>query len=244
MFDVKILFSGFSGKMADCALGWGTWALIQDGQRNILLDTGNVGLRQNFDNILKRAGMARDDIDAVLLTHLHFDHACNVDLLPNATFVVTEQEWAFANDLTHRDVFIQESAIMPLRNGKVRFIKGDDEEVFPGVTAMLTPGHTPGSVSYILHQDDGQKWALAGDAAKNRGELRTRQVQMSLDPEATASSLEKIVATADRVLPGHDGWVTIQNGEVIPEGGNDKEILFAQGVTVNGGQENVVLHMD
>lgn len=114
----------------------------------------------------------------------------------------------------------------------------------PGITAMFTPGHTPGSCSYLLHQDSGEVWVLAGDAAKNRGELLTEEVQMSMDPPATQSSLRRIKAAGTRVLPGHDGWVTLKEGEVLAEGGNDKRLVFGQGITINGGNREMLLHMD
>lgn len=243
-FKVDILFGGFSGKMELCALGWGTWALIRDGKHNILLDTGGVGLRLNYGKILAQWGLTCQDIDLVLLTHLHFDHACNVDLLPNAEFVLAKAEWDHANNLEQRDLFIQESAIIPLRSAKKRFVMADDCEIIPGITTLLTPGHTPGSLSFVLHQDNGEKWVLAGDAAKNRGELETEDVQMSLDPAATSVSLKRIKATADKVLPGHDGWVTIEAGKIKPEGGNDVTIHFAQGITVDGGRTSITMHMD
>lgn len=243
-FEVKILFAGFSGKLPYCAHGWGTWALIRDGKHKILLDTGGVGLRLNFYRLLEEQGVKAEEVDYVLLTHMHFDHVCNMDLLPNATFVLSEKEWKHANDLQRRDLFIQESAILPMRNARRIFVTEEGQEVLPGITAMMTPGHTPGSVSYVLHQENGEKWVLAGDAAKNRGELRTRDVQMSLDPTASTASLEKIVNTADRILPGHDGWIRVENGELKPEGGNDVELVFAQGITVNGGQTSITIHMD
>ncbi len=243
-FKVDVLFSGFSGKLPFCYHGWGTWALVREGKYNILLDTGCVGLRLNYDKLLAEHGLTRSDIDIVLLTHLHFDHACNVDLLPNALFVLSEKEWEHANNLRRRDLFIQESAIIPLRNAKKRLITEDGEKIVPGLTTLLTPGHTPGSLSYVLHQDNGEKWVLAGDAAKNRGELRTEEVQMSLDPPSTAASLRKIKTAGNRVLPGHDGWITVRDGEIIPEGGNDVTLQFAQGITVNGGQTSVTIHMD
>ena len=76
-FEVTILFPGFSGKLPYCAHGWGTWALIRDGKHNILLDTGGVGLRLNFHRILEEQGVRAEDIDYVLLTHMHFDHVWN-----------------------------------------------------------------------------------------------------------------------------------------------------------------------
>ncbi|MCI8853783.1 MAG: MBL fold metallo-hydrolase [Lachnospiraceae bacterium] len=243
-FEVTILFPGFSGKLPYCAHGWGTWALIRDGKHNILLDTGGVGLRLNFHRILEEQGVRAEDIDYVLLTHMHFDHVCNMDLLPNAVFVLSQKEWEHANDMENRDLFIQESAILPMRNAKKIFVKEDGQQILPGITALMTPGHTPGSVSYVLHQDHGEAWVLAGDAAKNRGELCTRDVQMSLNPADSAASLEKIVRTADRILPGHDGWIRVEDERLLPEGGNDVELVFAQGITVNGGQTRITIHMD
>jgi len=243
-FEVDVLFSGFSGKMEHCALGWGTWALVRDGSHNILFDTGGVGLRLNYENLLAKQGLACGDIDIVLLSHLHFDHACNVDLLPNAQFVLSKKEWEYANRPEEKDLFIQEHTLLSLRSAEKRFIEEDGEEIVPGITTLLTPGHTQGCLSFVLHQDNGEKWVLAGDAAKNRGELMTEEVQMTIAPEQTSRSIKKIKSTADRVLPGHDGWVTLKDGKIIPEGGNDVTLLFAQGVTVNGGQTSLTVHMD
>ncbi len=67
---------------------------------------------------------------------------------------------------------------------------------------------------------------------------------MSMDPPATQSSLRRIKAAGTRVLLGHDGWVTLKEGEVLAEGGNDKRLVFGQGVTVNSGRRELLLHMD
>lgn len=244
-FKVEILFSGFSGKLPDCYLGWGTWALIRDGRHNILLDTGCVGLRNDFHRLLKEKGVTCEEIDYVLLTHLHFDHACNVDLLPNAVFVLSRAEWEYAQNREEPDLLIERTAVSVLQQAEKILVETDGEEILPGITAMLTPGHTPGSCSYVLHQENGENWVLAGDAAKNRGELKTETVQLSVNREQTQNSLRKIKKAGERILPGHDLWVRIgRGGELTAEGGNDIHLMFAQGITVNGGQTEVILHMD
>ena len=243
-FKVDILFSGFSGKLDICYHGWGTWALIRDGKHNIMLDTGYVGLRLNYKQILAEHGVSCEDIDYVLITHMHFDHACNVDMFPNATFVLSRAEWEYANDLERRDLFVEKGAIPVIANGKHMFVE-DGDEILPGITAMLTPGHTPGCCSYILDQGNGEKWVLAGDASKNRGELSTGQVQMSQNLEASNKSIKRILAAGCRVLPGHDGWCKVDaDGKVTPEGGNDKVLEFGQGVSINGGLTEITLRMD
>jgi len=66
-----------------------------------------------------------------------------------------------------------------------------------------------------------------------------------MNQEQTQNSLRKIKAAGERILPGHDGWVRVKpDGSIEAEGGNDKHLLFAQGITVNGGQKEIVLHMD
>lgn len=243
-FQVEILFSGFSGKLNVGYHGWSTWALIRDGKHNILLDTGFVGLRQDYKQILEAHRVAAEEIDLVLLTHTHFDHICNVDLLPNATFVISRAEWEYANDPDCRDLFIDKNSVAIIAKGK-HILVDDDDEVIPGITAMLTPGHTPGCCSYILDQGDGVKWVLAGDAAKNRGELTSGQIQMSQDLEASNNSIRRILDAGCRVLPGHDGWCKVgPDGEVTSEGGNDKMLEFGQGITVNGGLVEITLSMD
>ncbi len=242
-FDVDVLFSGFSGKLETGYLGWGTWAAVRGEGHTMMLDTGFVGLRKDYAGILKEHGVDPADVDHVLLTHLHFDHAVNVDMYPNATFVVSQAEWDYATDPELKDCFIERSAVKYLKDHKLRLVN-DGEEIIPGITAMLTPGHTPGCCSYVLDQGDGVRWVLAGDAVKNRGELRTGEVQMTLRPEESAASIRRIKEAGERILPGHDGWLTVKDGEVIAEGGNDKVLVFGQGVTVNGAQTTIRLRMD
>lgn len=243
-FQVDILFSGFSGKLEVGYHGWSTWALIRDGEHNIMLDTGYVGLRQNYREILAEYGVSPEDIDFVLLTHMHFDHVCNADLLPRAAFVVSHAEWEYANDPECSDLFVDKNAAAVIAKS-IYILAEDGDEIIPGITAMLTPGHTPGCCSYVLDQGNGEKWVLAGDAAKNRGELTNGQIQMSQDLNASNSSIKRILSSGCRVLPGHDGWCRVDpDGKVTPEGGNDKILEFGQGISINGGLTSVILSMD
>ncbi|MFZ3589389.1 YtnP family quorum-quenching lactonase [Bacillus sp. DJP31] len=90
--------------------------LIQDGERNILIESG-IGFNKMTDKMkriygvteestvevsLKKLGLSTEDIDLVLMTHLHFDHACGLtkwsggELVPafeNATIIASQTEW-------------------------------------------------------------------------------------------------------------------------------------------------------
>jgi N-acyl homoserine lactone hydrolase len=240
-FDVDVLFPGFSGRLANGRLGWGTTALLRDGEHNVLMDTGGMVVRHDLAGMLAEHGLGFGDIDTVLLSHLHADHSFNVDYFPQAEFVLSRAEWEHANDLIVRDRSVNEGAIALLRSFRTRLIVDEEEQIHPGLNAWLTPGHTRGAMSYVVVRDDGD-WVLTGDAVKNRGELEFEEVQQSVDMAASLASLRAIKQRASRVLPGHDGWLSVVDGTVIPEGGNDVVLNLSQGLTVNG-HESITLTM-
>jgi glyoxylase-like metal-dependent hydrolase (beta-lactamase superfamily II) len=157
--------------------------------------------------------------------------------------VFANADWEYATSIAHFDFDAPENAFALLRHGDKHLLFSDGEEIIPGITAMFTPGHTPGSVSYVLDQG-GERWVFTGDSAKNRGEIKSGEVQMTVDAEGSKRSIKRIREVANRVLPGHDGWITIRDGEVIPEGGNDVTFIFGEGVTVNGGLQTLTISMD
>ena len=65
-------------------------------------------------------------VKLLLDTHLHFDHAVNVDMYPNATFVCSRAEWEYANNEILRDKFIELPALPVLENGRLVLVEDDD----------------------------------------------------------------------------------------------------------------------
>jgi glyoxylase-like metal-dependent hydrolase (beta-lactamase superfamily II) len=244
-FKTDILYMGFPGKLTNAGLGWGAVALIRDGRRNVLFDTGGPGIRGTLRQMLAERGLGYGDIDTVVLSHLHWDHAYNVDYFPHARFVLAQAEWDEANRLNPKDIFMEEKAIPFLRNLKPMLIVEDGEEIIEGLTGVLIPGHTPGSLGALLDLGDGQKWLFTGDACKNRGELLLEDAGQAYDMALATESLRKMKKIATRILPGHDGWISVgANGELAPEGGNDVTFVFGQGLTVNGGQTRLTISID
>lgn len=241
-FDVHTIFAGFSGKLGEFSLGWGTCALITNGETNVLFDTGGPTIRNQMNALLAKHKISQYDIQTVVLSHLHFDHTYNIDLFPNAEFVFSEADWDYICSNETCDPFIDGKTIFLLKNLKHRVIK-QEEELYKGLNIIMTPGHTPGSMSLIVERQNAN-WLLSGDAVKNRGELRTEEVQMTLNASQTSNSIKRIKRIASRVLPGHDGWLKLENNRIIPEGGNDIELVFAQGVTVNNGKTRITISMD
>ena len=78
----------------------------------------------------------------------------------------------------------------------------------PGIFAFDAPGHTPGSLVFHLTAN-ALPVIFTGDAAKNRAELISRKVDMSLDEAASTASIDRIwqlwrAVPGTIVIPGHD----------------------------------------
>lgn len=142
--------------------------LINTGSKLVLIDTGNgpsadgaVGLL--FPN-LAASGVKPEDIDIVVLSHLHPDHTNGLrthtgDLaFPNATIIAPEIEWNFwmsdenmakASDTLTKNYFANTRKVLTGLADRIgRYQWG--KEVAPGITAIATPGHTPGHTSFAV----------------------------------------------------------------------------------------------
>ena len=151
----------------------------------ILVDTGVgqhvEGVSGMLDRQLSRLGVRQEQINYVLITHLHIDHiggaySENRSLLPNAAYYVSEREADFWNqpdpdlsELRGVPTELIELTIRGARNG-LSVLSGQivlfkpDEELLPGITALSLPGHTPGHSGF--HFKSGQEqFVTIGDAA-------------------------------------------------------------------------------
>lgn len=233
-FKIDVLCKAFPGKSTIGALGWSNVALIRMKDRNILFDTGSQGIRPNLLKALEELSMKPDQIDSVFLSHLHFDHCGNASLFRNARFIISEAEWKYAT--TEEDVFTTEESVKYLSDREKIIISRDGDEIYPGVKAIFTSGHTPGGMSMVLEADN-ETWIIAGDAVKNRIELLKGEVDMSLDNEQSRQSILRIKNIADRVLPGHDCWMKIKDNKIIPQEKVQVDITLPGGI--QGGEDGV-----
>lgn len=109
--------------------------------------------RRHLDHALADAGLAADDIDLVLASHLHFDHAGGFTArgsdgrvrprFPRARYIVRAGEWddAIRPHERSRSSYIADNFV-PLRDAGVVTFLADDGEVAPGVRVRRTGGHT------------------------------------------------------------------------------------------------------
>jgi glyoxylase-like metal-dependent hydrolase (beta-lactamase superfamily II) len=135
-----------------------------------------VGLRQPEDLLraLQRLGIKSDEVDAVVTTHLHWDHAGGLTrrddrgglelTFKRARHFIQRSEWDFAlhPDVRSRPGYVPDD-FTPLEDGNrlVEFLDGD-AEVMPGVHLRHVGGHTPGSQVLILRSGE-LACAVTGD---------------------------------------------------------------------------------
>lgn len=156
--------------------------LVKTENLNILVDSGGVGEDKEIEAALGEHGLGRQDVNILVLTHHHPDHAGGIGLFSHAII------YDFAAKIT---------------GDKYEFWKEDKLDLTPDVTLIKTPGHTPECVSLIAKTDHG-KVACVGDLWWSGGD---NKLLLSWDKQALLQSREKIRKISDFIIPGHDVMV-------------------------------------
>ena len=144
----------------------------------------------------------------VVLTHLHFDHAGGLSLIPAGVPVVVQRtEWAAGHDdaATQRNFYLPRDYTDPGRD--VELVDGDHDLLGDGsIRLLLTPGHTPGHQSVQIGD-----LVLGADVTHFASGLDDHRFPIFGDDHAAQSrSAERLKALRDAghtVLPGHDSEV-------------------------------------
>jgi glyoxylase-like metal-dependent hydrolase (beta-lactamase superfamily II) len=150
-------------------------SVLVRGERTILVDPGLQLQNEPIVKALVARGLGLEDVDFVALTHAHDDHACACVDLPLPVAVHEAEIGA-----PHWPVV---EGILGARELVV--LRGAEGELAPGVRWVLTPGHTPGGVTFAVDTADGVV-VLCGD---NVGPQRDAFDAMSPEPGPDADAL-------------------------------------------------------
>ena len=172
---------------------------------------------------LAEAGLDHTDIDVVVLSHLHFDHAgglltaweeggAHELLFPNATFVVSEAAWARAQDPHARDKasFIPAIQVLLEASGRLEVVPdgAPSPTLGPDYTLHRSDGHTPGLMLTEIPGDLGPV-VYAGDLVPGRPWVH-RSITMGYDRfpelliEEKGRMIEDLAARNGRLFFTHD----------------------------------------
>ena len=146
--------------------------LVRDGKRTVLIETGigsklsekQQGIHKNQVQLMKSfeaAGVAPDEVDIVINTHLHFDH-CGwntyyrdgkvVATFPRAKYFVQAGEVAHAHEQHERDrvSYLADNYDPLIASGQMTLLEGD-AEIASGISVRVFPGHTRDMQVVIVH---------------------------------------------------------------------------------------------
>lgn len=196
-------------------------------RRTIVIDTGfgageaarrGRSVTRSVADGLRAIGVDHAIVTDVILTHLHWDHAGNLDLFGAARFHLSEQELRFAAGAAMTDPGRSlgyagsdvADAVRLVHEGRVRFA-GDDEELFPGISVHLVGGHTAGTQVVRIATRRGPI-VLASDAAHFYANMsRMRVFPVTDDPDKLLNvytqQLPALVQSTIDIIPGHDPLV-------------------------------------
>ncbi|MBI5366865.1 MAG: MBL fold metallo-hydrolase [Planctomycetes bacterium] len=202
--------------------------LIRDGGRLTLIDAGMgtkddtrfrrmFALRQDppLAGALARIGVAPEQIDRVILTHLHFDHTGGstrvgpegtpIPTFPRARYTVQRGEWEDATHPTERTRASYLGAnFLPLaERGVVDFVEGD-AEIAPGVRVVVTGGHTRHHQAVTL-ESCGRRAIFWGDLIPTSAHVDYPYIMgYDLDPVQTLAKKKELLP---RVV--EEGWLSV-----------------------------------
>lgn len=172
--------------------------------RRIVVDPGSSGRGGALDAALAIRRLTRADIDTVVLTHAHWDHMQNLDLFDGATICLHPDELAYVANPHPRDTatprwtraVLDQYDLCPVHDGT---------ELMPGVSILDVRGHSAGTVAVAATTAEGVA-LITGDAVQNVDVARNRRNPLVFWDDAMATqSIDRIIAAADIIHPGHDG---------------------------------------
>lgn len=194
--------------------------LIRAGKATVVVDGGlgdrrdekfnatyDVRKTSTLPSSLKALGVAPEDVDFVIPSHLHFDHAGWLTTrqsggdfaptFPRATYVVQEGTWEEALDANPRTrgSYFQTDFLPLEKAGRLKLIRGD-EEVTPGVRVHHSSGHVKHHQMTFV-ESRGKKAVFWGDMMPTSAHVKPAWVMgYDLDPAGVASQKERLVKQA------------------------------------------------
>ena len=197
--------------LEDCQLQlyYGHFYLRSQGQ-TIMVDTGmGPGPHPSRDNRtgdmlnqLKISGVNPGDVDIVLMTHMHIDHVgWNVDYtsgepkpyFPNARYLAPRLDWEhFLKPEFAADAPWVEHSVIPLEGMGLLDLIDDGHVVNDEITAISTPGHTPGHMVFNI-TSQGEKAMVVGDLLHTKVQVERPEWTAGVDTDKEASRRNRMM---------------------------------------------------
>ncbi|PKQ45378.1 MBL fold metallo-hydrolase [Confluentibacter flavum] len=167
-----------------------TTTIIRLKDYTIIVDPSLKDSTEMAKELMRRTGLAPDDIDVVFVTHEHGDHHAGILNFPKARWL--------ANPIA--------AEIINKENNYIKKVEPAGTKIFDCIDVVTAPGHTPGT-SGLRFDFKGLSIFVAGDAVATKDFWdENRMYFKALDTEESLRTYEKIAGMSDIVVPGHDNY--------------------------------------
>ncbi len=219
-----------------------TCTLLSQGHHHILVDTGMPHEAHRLLEALEKRGLYPDDVGMVINTHFHVDHVLNNCLFPRSDIygsqqsyewcckayedLLDEQNWQELSLKYYPESGSYEKAPQLMgalrrfalrwwdlnRLGNIERFRWIESHTVPDdMEFLLTDGHVPGHASVIIHNGD-EPIIIAGDALLTREHDENVFTMIPHNREQFHNDRAKILKRVGRIVPGHEGEFSNQNG--------------------------------
>lgn len=213
MPKIDILMEGYPFQTSVGIIGFCGVFLVEGGGKRVLVDTAHVGRRTYMQAQMEARGLKPSDIDAVVMTHAHWDHIQNWDVFDHAPILFHRDEWRYSQRPHRNDWATPVWTGDSFRQARVQEVE-EGYEIIPGCRVVDLPGHSPGSIGVEVETDGGLA-IITGDALHFASVALTGQNPLVFwDEQQARDSIKRVVQRADVIYPGHDQAFRVVNGKI------------------------------
>ena len=221
-------FRDYLNPEGEIAMAIAVFALRSQG-KTILVDTG-LGPREkqrsllpiqeppHLPTVMAEAGIHPTDVDLIVYSHMHFDHTGwntidqdgkRAPFFPNARHIIQRAEWDYwtANDERRRFALFNMLHAPIVEAGLLDLVEGE-YAVTSEIVTVLTPGHTPGHVSFVV-ASGGERAYILGDSTHHPAQLTCPEWYCTADVDPAESTrgrkalMERMEAENALIADGH-----------------------------------------
>lgn len=165
-----------------------------------------------LEHALGRRRLAPGDVEAIVHTHLHYDHVQNDGLFPSAKIVVQRHELQWARSEKADRFYVDIHDFANDYRARLHLVEGETD-ISDGLVLIPSRGHTPGHQSVLVQTAEGSV-CICGDVIPMQANITTPAP--SMDPIATELFMVRAQEASWEMLPGHDPALRTHRWYVSP----------------------------